>query len=103
MHAPAPRHTVALCVVPKLLSDVLQRALSDVGVRVLASNALPGGTGMADVAVLSASAPDIPAKVVIRLPAEADAGVGSVTAGDRRERIVLDSPAAVIAAVRSHC
>ena len=97
MHAPT-RPTVALAVVPKLLSDTLTRALAALDVEVVDGSACTH----ADV-VLVSGLPAVPARVVIVLPGEADAGLGTVLAAGRRERVVLDSPAAVVAVVRAHC
>lgn len=99
MHVTAARHTVALGVVPRLLSDTLRFALSEIGLDVV-----PADGRSADVAVVSPSAVGLArARVVVRLPDGADGGVGTVTVDGRRREVVLDSLAAVLDAVRAHC
>lgn len=96
---PAPSR-VALFVMPRLLRDTLARALTANGIEIVAD------TGRCvDVAVVSeeGSALAVPARVVVRLPGETDAGVGTVTSAGRSALVVLDSLAAVVAVVRGSC
>lgn len=100
MHViPAPSR-VALFVMPRLLRDTLARALAADGIEIVADPA-----PSVDVAVVSEAgvALAVPARVVVRLPAETDAGVGTVTSAGRSVLVVLDSLAAVVAVVRGSC
>jgi hypothetical protein len=93
------RHTVGLSVVPKLLSDTLERALVARGLDVVV---LRRGVAV-DCAVVDASGPRwIRARVVVRLPAPDDACLGSVTAGGHRQQVLLDSLTAVLAVIDAH-
>lgn len=96
MSAPSASSTVALLVTPRLLRDTLARALRDSGIEVTDDGR------DADVVVVSRSVPSVPARVVVRLPAETDAGVGTVTSAGRSELVVLDSLSAVVAVVRGN-
>lgn len=101
MRHPEGRHTVGLSVVPKLLSDTLALALAARDLEVVVGRRR---LGRVDVAVVDASGPGwVRARVVVRLPAPADAGLGTVTAGGHSEQVLLDSLAAVLAVVQAHC
>lgn len=98
MRRRAARHTVALAVVPRLLSDTLRLALMRSGYEVVGVD-----EPAAEVAVLSASVTGpTAARVVVRLPAGSDGRVGTVVVDGRRHEVVLDSLAAVLAVVRAH-
>ncbi len=104
MQPPAAPYTVALAVVPKLLSDTLSRALAELGLVVIPAETLLSEARIADVAVVSASTASwVRARVVVRLPGGADAGVGSVLVGGQRRQVLLDSLPAVLTAVSEHC
>ena len=102
--ATSARHTVALLVVPRLLRDTLARALAVLDVDLVDRRAALERAEPVDVAIVSRSAAvDIPAWVVVRLPAETDGGVGSVTTRGVRRPVMLDDLAAVLDIVRTYC
>lgn len=71
---------VLIAVQPRLLSDVLGRAVVDAGADLVVEVSAPGAQVHADVAVVMGDLPaHVEAATVIRLPATEDSQTGSVT------------------------
>lgn len=98
------RSTVTLAVTPKILSDVLLRELRalDPGLEVVVGRDTWCPQQPFDLAIVSGSAEGVPASVVVCLPGPADRGLGTVTRGAQRRRVLLDSPVAVLDLIRLH-
>ncbi len=95
--------TVSLAVTPRILSDVLERWLAALEPEweVVVGRERWFGNPHFDLAIVTGSADGVPAGLVLCLPGPSDGTVGTVSSGTTRERVVLDTPLAVVAVLRA--
>ena len=93
---------LALVVAPRLLGDTLARALRDEGIEVVIVDRAGSVDGPVDVAVVSGDITvSIDAPVIVTLPGDQDAGVGSIRRhGNAAERLELPDIQTLVRTVR---
>lgn len=99
----APAATVSLAVTPRVLSDVLERWLAalEPAWEVVVGRERWFGNPHFDLAIVTGSAEGVPAGLVLCLPGPSDGAVGTVGSGSTRERVLLDTPLAIVAVLRA--
>jgi hypothetical protein len=95
--------TVSLAVTPRILSDVLERWLAALEPEweVVVGRERWFGNPHFDLAIVTGSADGVPAGLVLCLPGPSDGAVGTVNSGTTRERVLLDTPLAIVAVLRA--